>query len=99
MNGAAPPRRDWLAAVLLAPAWLGASTVLLQPEALASSLCAGTVSWVVGSSEMTGTHPFLTEAAEAARQRDTRLWMIDPAWPKLAAALGCAAREHGEAAH
>jgi hypothetical protein len=48
---------------------------------------------------MTGTHPFLTEAAEAARQRDTRLWMIDPAWPKLAAALGCAAREHGEAAH
>ena len=90
-------RKELIDAGRFAPS--AADQVLLQPEALASSLCAGTVSWVVGSTEMTGTHPFLTEAAEAARQRDTRLWMIDPAWPKLAAALGCAAREHGEAAH
>ena len=90
-------RKELIDAGHFAPS--AASQVLLQPEALASSLCGGTVSWVVGSTEMTGTYPFLTKAPEAARQRDTRLWMIDPAWPKLAAALGCDAREHGEAAH
>lgn len=62
---------------------------LLEPARLRASLCAQTVSWVVGPPDAAKTYPFLTAAQVSSRGRNASLWRIDRAQAQVSDALAC----------
>ncbi len=73
-----------------------ASRVLLTPEAFASALCVAPKAWVVAPASALGPYAFLLQARAVANTPRATLWLIDPADPRTASALGCAGTPNGD---
>ena len=84
-------RDDWRRELAEAGRFATATSaaVLLEPTALAATLCASPIAWVIGDSSAGARYPFLNSALPVFAHRGATLWKVESERAETAKALDC----------